>query len=122
MSDLPEKDEIKSISGKVLAFGMTTVLLMILVICGCLLLALYSMSSRYLTQMKIAQERQATVFALQRSLDHVHGKLAVYEEFITDRREDIVQKVIVKYLRNAQAKSTDVTLNEFEKWVGVGGR
>jgi predicted DNA-binding protein YlxM (UPF0122 family) len=120
MAELNEKEEIKSVSGKVLAFGMAAVTLLVVVICGCLLIALYSMSSRYLEQIEIAQDRQQTISAMRRALDRAEGKLEVYEEFLNDRREEIVHKMIVKYLRREKVKSTDATLKDFEQWVGIG--
>jgi len=122
MSALVEKEEIKSVSGRVLSFGLAAVTLLVVVICGCLVVALYGMSSRYFAQAEIAQERQATIHTMQRALDRAEGRLSVYEEFIGDRREEIVHKLIVKYLRREKIKSTDATLAAFEKWVGIGGR
>jgi len=121
MADL-EKEEIKSVNAKVLAFGLAAVTLLVVVICGCLVVALFSMSSRYVAQLEIAQERQEIIHTMQRALDRTEGKLSVYEEFISDRREDIVQKLIVKYLRKSKNKSNAVTLQDFENWMGVGGR
>jgi hypothetical protein len=126
MGDPIEKEhadeEIKSVSGKVLAFGLASVTLLAVVICGCLIVALFSMSSRYLDQVELAQERKEKIYGMQRELDLAHGKLYVYEEFISDRREEIVHKMIVKYLRKEKVRSTDTSLDEFEKWVGIGGR
>ena len=117
-----EQEEVKSISGNVLAFGLAAVTLLVVVICGCLLIALYSMSSRYLDQTAISQDRKDVIYTLQRALDRAEGRLSVYEEFLVDRREEIVQKLIVKYLRKEKTKSTDATLNDFEQWIGLGGR
>ena len=120
--EITEKEEIKSVSGKVLAFGMASVTLLAVVICGCLVVALFSMSSRYIDQLEIVQEKKDRIHDLQRELDRANGKLYVYEEFIVDRRQEIVHKLIVKYLRKEKIKSTDATLHDFEDWVGVGGR
>lgn len=117
-----EKEEIKSVNGKILAFGMAAVTLLVVVICGCLLLALYDMSSKYLTQTEIAQERQETIYTLRRALDRAEGKLYVYEAFISDKQETTVRKMITKYIRKENIKSTEVTLHDFERWVGIGGR
>ena len=59
-----EKEEIKSVSGKVLAFGLAAVSLLVVVICACLVIALFSMSSRYLDQLEISQERQETILLM----------------------------------------------------------
>lgn len=122
MSEQTEKEEVKSVDGKVLSFGLAAVMLLIVVICGCLVAGLFSVSSMYLEQSELAQDRQETIHTLRRALDRAEGKLAVYEEFIGDRREQIVQKLIVRYLKKERVKSTDVTLDDFEKWVGIGGR
>jgi len=123
MTDLvAHEEEIRSISGKVLAFGMAAITLLVVVICGCLILALYSTTSSYSEQVTISQNRQEVISTLQRALDRVEGKLYVYEEFITDRRKEVIHKAIVKYLTKENTKSTDVTLDDFERWVGIGGR
>ena len=121
--DIPnEKEEIKSVSGKVLAFGMATTTLLVAIICGGLIIALFSMSSRYLHQAQLSQERQEVITTMQRALDRAEGKLAVYEEFLGNRREIIVRKMITQYLRKERMRSTDVTLSDFEKWAGIGGK
>ena len=114
--------EIKSVNGKVLAFGLAAVTLLVAVICGALVVALFGMSSRYLQQEELTREKQAVIYTMQRALDRAEGRLAVYDEFIGDRRQTIVRKLIVQFLRKTNVKSTDVNLNEFENWVGVGGR
>jgi DNA-binding transcriptional regulator of glucitol operon len=116
-----EKEEIRSINGKVFAFGLTAITLLVVVICGCLLLALYSMSCHYLDQVKIAQDRQETIYTLRRALDRDEGKLYVYEAFLTDKQEQVVHKMITRYIRKEGIKSNEVTLNDFEKWMGIGG-
>jgi hypothetical protein len=115
-------EEVKLVNGKVLAFGLAAVALIVVVICGALIIGLHGMSTRYISQLEISAERQEVIHSLTRALDRAEGKLAVYEEFIGNRREEITQKLIVKYLKKERIKSTDVTLNDFEKWVGMGGR
>jgi len=122
MSDSTENEEIKSVNDKVLAFGLAAVTLLVVVICGCLLVALYGMSSRYLEQSEISQNRQETIYTLQRALDNAEGKLYVYEAFINDKQERTMRKMITKYLRREKVKSTEATIEDFEKWIGIGGR
>ena len=110
-----------NVNSKVLSFGIIVVLVLIIAICGGLLLALFSMSSRYFDQRELTAQNQETVYSLRRALDRAEGKLQVYEAFLVDRQEDIVQKLILRYLRKERVQSDGVTLRDFERWVGIGG-
>jgi hypothetical protein len=124
MSD--EQEKVYSLNSKFLSFGLAAIALIVVVICGGLIIGLYSMSTRYIDQLELAAERQKVIHSLTRALDRAEGKLLVYESYITDRREDSAKKLIVSYLRKTKSRSNQVTLADFEKWmdggIGVGGR
>jgi len=113
---------VRSIDGRVLAFGFTAIILVLMGICGALVFGMFSLSTHYAAELKSSQGKQQTILVLQRALDRADGKLSVYEEFISDRREEIVEKLIVKFLRKERVKSDNVTLHDFERWVGIGGK
>ncbi len=116
-----EKLEVKSVSSKTFAFGVVAIILVALVCSACLVLGLFSMSERYITQLEVSASRQDTILTLTRALDRAEGKLAVYEAFLTDRQEDIVEKLISRYLKKERTNSGNVTLEAFQRWVGIGG-
>jgi len=119
---MDEHTDIRIVNSTTLAFGISVVMVLVVVICGVLVLGLYSMSSRYLDTLEVANQRQQEIHTLTRALDRAEGKLNVYEAYITDRSSDLVHKLIVKYLKKEKLKSDKVTLDVFERWVGRGGR
>jgi len=117
------KDEVKSVDRKVLAFGMAAVTLLAVAICVALMIALYAATDKYLLKEGQLAECRDTNHTVQRELDKMDGKLEVYEAYLSDRRSDMVRKVIANYIRVEKIKPEDATLANFQQWVsGVGGK
>jgi hypothetical protein len=126
--EIANKEEVKSINGKVLAFGIIAVALVIACICGALMMMLFSANSRYVENANEVVECKSTMVAMQYELAEKKGRLDVYDEYLNDRRRDIIKKTIADYMKKENIKTTDVTLEEFKNWVfgipnpsGVGG-
>lgn len=127
-TSLADKEETKSVNGKVLAFGIIAIGLVIACICGALMLLLYSSNNRYVESASNVIDCKSTLTTIQTELAEKNGKLLVYEEYLTDKRRDIIQKTIADYLLKEKVKTTEVTLEDFKNWMfgvprngGIGG-
>lgn len=107
----------KSADGRILAFGIATVILLVAVICGGLCYSLYEMTNKYLDSLAAATVCKEDGFQLRRALDHSEGKLGVYEEYLTDRRNDILKKALLEYVQRERVNPSEVSLDKFQQWI-----
>jgi hypothetical protein len=128
-----QKEEIRSVNEKVLTFGIMTVLVLLISMCAVLVFFLYSATSdlsrereRVIEEKHKIMELQASVYDLRRALDKAYGKLSVYEDYLVGTQVSAFKKLVRRFLQNEQVKSDQVTLEQFESWVGdrvgIGGR
>lgn len=126
--DVDRKEE-RSVDRKIFSFGIAAIALLVVVICGGLVAALYGVSAQYSAEMQSNGECRQNVFDLRRALDRAEGRLDVYEGFLSDRRKDVMKKMINEYVAKTKINPADVTLDKFKEWmfgangvmVGIGG-
>ena len=101
-----------------------------MIICGALIAALYSVSSRYLDEKSKTNELQQTINDLRRTIDFAEGRLHVLDNFLIGRQRDTVEMLVKKFLKEKKKHSNKVVLKEFEDWAfglpysnsSIGGR
>ena len=120
---MEKQEEIKSVNEKVLAFGIATVMLLVVVICGALVIFLYSVSTELTSsldeQIELKNEivsKQNVIARLQRALDRAEGRLGVYEDFLIGTQVTAFKRLVKRFLKQQQTKSSEVTLQAFEQW------
>ncbi len=115
-----EKEEIKVIDSKVLAFSIGVVALLAIVVCVILSIAVHTASSLYIEKSQEVVQQEKTISTLQRALDYAGGKLDVYETYLTNRNIDIVRNLLAKFLKEGHKSSAKATIKQFEGWMGKG--
>ena len=124
--------DVKSITGKVLAFGVGCLLVMILLICTVLLTMLYSASEQLSMAKEKILDQTVVVSDMQRRLDVIGGRLSVYEDFLISTQSGPLRQLVRRFLLEEKVRSDETTLRTFEEWVyskanssgqpyGVGG-
>ena len=116
-----ETAEIKSVTSKILGFGIISLLAMILAICTVLLVMLSSASSQLYKAKETILEQTQTVNTLQRRLDNATGRLSVYEDFLIGTHSRSIRHLVRRYLLDTKVRSDETTLRDFEEWVYTKG-
>jgi len=114
------KEEVKSINGKVLAFGLITIAAVLAVFCIIMAAAFFIVSNKYVDKSDRVIEQTETISTIQRALDRAEGRLYVYEAYLTNRNVDIMRQMIARFLKNTNKKSSKATIRDFEQFMGTG--
>lgn len=121
MPEIEKNEEVKSINGKVLAFGLITIAAVLAVFCMIMVVAFFVVAGKYVDKSNVVLEQSEVILTHQRSLNRAEGKLQVYEAYLVNRNIDIVRNLIKRYLKTNRKRSNAVTLDHFEMWLGLGG-
>lgn len=106
-----------SVDGRVLAFGMIALLVMIVLICTTLILFLASAQSKLADAESRLLEQTNMINTVQRSMDRAEGRLGVYEDFLIGTQAGPVRRTIRKYLLSEKVRSDVATVIQFEQWL-----
>jgi hypothetical protein len=117
--DKKDKEEIKSVNEKVLAFGIASLLLIMVGICAFLIFLYYQTAQKVIDKSEKIIEQNETISDLRRALDRTEGRLSVYEDFLIGDRITGIKKMIIRFLRSEKAKSDETTLEQFEEWIAT---
>ena len=115
-----EETEIRSISGKILAFGVCALIVTLIVACLTMGILLYFTSQRLLDEKSIVLDTREEVYDLRRENDRLSGRLSVYDDFLIGTQISALKQMVTRYLRHRHVKSDTVSLSEFEEWVYTG--
>lgn len=116
-----EKQVVKSITGRVLAFGVGCLLVMILLICAVLLIMLHNTSEQLIASKTKILEQATVLHDMERRLDTTAGRLSVYEDFLIGTQSGPLRQLVRRFLLEEKVRSDETTLRAFEEWVYAKG-
>lgn len=110
-------EDAQTITGRVVTLLVVSILVLMVMVCGGLIIALYSMGERALDAREVAAERLDTIYTMRRSLDRAGAKLEIYEDFILGRQRKTVEKMVERYLTGEGLKAKDAKVAGFMDWM-----
>jgi len=110
-----------TVDGKVLTFGLFSLLIVALTLITALVVLLYDAHTTNTEQRERLIDKNQQIYDLRRSLDKAEGRLGVYDEFLLATQVDAAKRLATMFMRD-RTDDAPPSLDAFLAYISANSR